>query len=78
MCGIAGAIGPQAPSLERIKATLHTLGRRGPDAQGHSQYAIGGTIVTLIHTRLAIIDLGERANQPFERDGLVLTYNGEI
>jgi len=34
--------------------------------------------VTLIHTRLAIIDLDPRANQPFEHDGLVLTYNGEI
>jgi len=78
MCGIAGVIGPHAPSPERIKATLHALGRRGPDARGHTRHAIGGTTVTLIHTRLAIIDLDERANQPFERDGLVLTYNGEI
>jgi asparagine synthase (glutamine-hydrolysing) len=78
MCGIAGAIGPQAPSPERIKATLQALGRRGPDARGHTQRVIGGTAVTLIHTRLAIIDLDERANQPFEHDGLVLTYNGEI
>jgi len=78
MCGIAGVIGPHAPSPERIKATLHALGRRGPDARGHTRRMIGGTSVTLIHTRLAIIDLDERANQPFERDGLVLTYNGEI
>ncbi|MGH6661502.1 MAG: asparagine synthase (glutamine-hydrolyzing) [Rhodospirillales bacterium] len=78
MCGIAGVIGPHAPSPERIKATLHALGRRGPDARGHTRRMIGGTTVTLIHTRLAIIDLDERANQPFERNGLVLTYNGEI
>ncbi len=78
MCGIAGMIGPQAPSPERIKATLQALGRRGPDARGHTRHAIGGTMVTLVHTRLAIIDLDERANQPFEWDGLVLTYNGEI
>lgn len=71
-------VGPQAPSPDRVKATLRALGRRGPDAQGHTVHHVGGAAVTLIHTRLAIIDLDPRANQPFERDGLVLVYNGEI
>jgi asparagine synthase (glutamine-hydrolysing) len=78
MCGIAGMVGPQAPSPDRINATLRALGRRGPDAQGHAVHRVGGVAVTLIHTRLAIIDLDPRANQPFERDGLVLVFNGEI
>lgn len=78
MCGIAGAVGPDAPSPDRIEAALKALGRRGPDARGHTEHAVGGAVVTLIHTRLAIIDLDRRADQPFADDGLVLTYNGEI
>lgn len=78
MCGIAGVIGPEPPSPERLKTTLKALGNRGPDAEGQGSYAIGSSHVTLIHTRLAIIDLDPRANQPFEQDGLVLCYNGEI
>lgn len=78
MCGIAGVIGPEPPSPDRIKATLQALGRRGPDAEGSGNYSVGGSNVTLIHTRLSIIDLDSRANQPFEQDGLVLCYNGEL
>ncbi|MFQ5764763.1 MAG: asparagine synthase (glutamine-hydrolyzing) [Rhodospirillales bacterium] len=78
MCGIAGVIGREAPAPDRITATLETLSNRGPDARGHTNYAIGGVNVCLIHTRLAIIDLDPRADQPFEQDGLVLVYNGEV
>ncbi|MCH7935491.1 MAG: asparagine synthase (glutamine-hydrolyzing) [Proteobacteria bacterium] len=78
MCGIAGVIGPEPPSPHHIKAALQALGRRGPDADGTGEYAVGGANVTLIHTRLSIIDLDPRANQPFEQDGLVLCYNGEL
>jgi len=34
--------------------------------------------VSLIHTRLAIIDVGAAANQPFCRDHVSLVFNGEI
>ena len=30
------------------------------------------------HLRLSVLDLDERSNQPMERDGLFITYNGEI
>ena len=32
----------------------------------------------LCHRRLSIIDLSSAANQPFEKDGLILIFNGEI
>ena len=32
----------------------------------------------LAHRRLSIIDLSAAADQPLSKDGLVLTYNGEL
>ncbi|HPB68521.1 MAG: asparagine synthase (glutamine-hydrolyzing) [Candidatus Omnitrophica bacterium] len=73
MCGINGIFGlPDAQ--EHVKAMNQTLRHRGPDAQGlwqDGRLALG-------HQRLAIIDLSEKANQPMEKDGLVIVYNGEI
>ncbi|MGH6914250.1 MAG: asparagine synthase (glutamine-hydrolyzing), partial [Geminicoccales bacterium] len=37
-----------------------------------------GAHVRLGHRRLSIIDLSDAANQPFEKDGLVIVFNGEI
>jgi asparagine synthetase B (glutamine-hydrolysing) len=37
-----------------------------------------GADIRLGHRRLSIIDLSEAANQPFEKDGWSLVYNGEI
>ena len=54
------------------------MARRGPDASGTAEIALRGQRVCLLHTRLAIIDLDPRSNQPYERDDLVVSYNGEI
>lgn len=78
MCGIAGHIGPNAPCPDRINATLDSLRQRGPDSSGQFQTGSGAEKITLLHTRLAIIDLDRRADQPFRRDGLTLVFNGEI
>ena len=78
MCGIAGAFGRDALDEARIAATLAALGQRGPDAQGRFQGMLGGHPLTLLHTRLSIIDLEARANQPMHRGPLALVYNGEI
>lgn len=59
---------------------MHSLARclahRGPDGKG--QYA--DELVSLVHTRLSIIDLSEHGNQPLynEDRSLVLVANGEI
>ena len=52
--------------------------RRGPDANGCWQGIVNERAVTLLSTRLAIVDLEHRADQPFESDGLVLVHNGKI
>ncbi|WP_096701984.1 asparagine synthase (glutamine-hydrolyzing) [Magnetospirillum sp. 15-1] len=79
MCGIAGYSGPRPLPDERIRACLELMGRRGPDARAatHGQSA-QGRHVHLLHSRLAILDLDPRANQPFVQGGGVLSYNGEI
>ncbi|WNJ99115.1 asparagine synthase (glutamine-hydrolyzing) [Thalassospiraceae bacterium LMO-JJ14] len=78
MCGIAGAFGPQPTDAQRIHGALASMRHRGPDAEAAANYTLGENHISLLHTRLAIIDLDPRANQPFERDGIALTYNGEI
>ena len=78
MCGIAGTLGPTFPEPGRITSALKSMARRGPDASGHRLLDLGSHNAALLHTRLSIIDLDSRADQPLERDGLVVTYNGEI
>lgn len=76
MCAIAGIIG-QEISLETIEKMLATMQRRGPDGKGY--YRENG--VTLLHSRLAIID-PEGGRQPMAfsrgRELYVLVYNGEL
>ena len=57
---------------------VSTLAHRGPDGDGTFYDAEAG--IALGHTRLAIIDLNESANQPMTSgDGrYVITFNGEI
>jgi len=78
MCGIAGAVTTTPLSEARIRATLDSIRHRGPDADGHATHTFGAHHVTLIHRRLAIIDLDRRADQPFRRADQVLIFNGEI
>lgn len=79
MCGIAGYYGPTELPPERIRATLDLMRRRGPDAEGHWHHATArGRHVHLLSTRLAIVDLDPRSNQPFRQGDGVLSYNGEV
>ncbi|NDV27165.1 asparagine synthase (glutamine-hydrolyzing) [Desulfovibrio sp. JC010] len=79
MCGIAGYIGKERISETSINKCLELMDRRGPDGTGiytHS-YAQDRN-VCLLHSRLSIIDLDERAAQPFKIGNEVITYNGEL
>ena len=79
MCGIAGYFGMHDIPAERVQTCLALMGRRGPDADGARRVAGKlGRNCLLLHSRLSIIDLDERANQPFHVNGKWLTYNGEI
>lgn len=51
---------------------------RGPDGDGHLTAALDGGHLDLLHSRLSILDLDDRANQPFRKGGITLIYNGEI
>ena len=48
---------------------------RGPDAQSFSRINDSSQVL-LLHSRLSIIDLDSRSNQPFEN--LSVVFNGEI
>lgn len=79
MCGIAGYIGLHRPSEDKARACLTLMRHRGPDGSG--EYRVldaDGQHVLLLHSRLAIIDLDMRSNQPFRSGQLVLSFNGEI
>ena len=81
MCGIFGYV---CPKRLNDQAILDSLRRRGPDAKGVRTFPLGTRPqeppCVLLHTRLAVIDLSEQANQPMvDADGeYAIVYNGEI
>ena len=76
MCGIAGVVSTDGshPSPKIVDRLVSAITHRGPDGEG--RLTVGGA--TLVHRRLAIIDL-ETGAQPFrDNDGISLIANGEI
>ncbi len=79
MCGIAGYYGRATLPEARLDACFGLMGRRGPDGGATLHRRIGGgRNAYLLHTRLRIIDLDPRANQPFACGSGHLCYNGEL
>ena len=78
MCGIAGYIGKKKIDKSAIRETLFLMKNRGPDCQDYRNIEEGSSNIYLLHSRLSIIDLDERANQPFTLDDCTLIFNGEI
>jgi asparagine synthase (glutamine-hydrolysing) len=79
MCGIAGYTGPAPIPEDRVRACLALMGRRGPDhaeSRRWSHPATGHTL--LIHSRLSIIDLDARGNQPLQVGSKWIALNGEL
>ena len=79
MCGIVGYVDKKRDDTS-MEAMLRMLHHRGPDGHGIYGGSVDDKYVCLGHTRLAILDLSERARQPFvsECGNYVLVYNGEI
>ncbi|PPD21760.1 MAG: asparagine synthase (glutamine-hydrolyzing) [Methylomonas sp.] len=71
MCGIVG--GNCLPETS-IDSLLGLLKHRGPDHQDYFKHRSN----FLGHTRLAIIDSRELANQPMQMDDVSIVFNGEI
>ena len=80
MCGISGYIGKEVINPKVIKKTLGLMRNRGPDANGSYNFfdKKNDLNVNLLHTRLGIIDLEKRSNQPFTDGDLTIIFNGEI
>jgi asparagine synthase (glutamine-hydrolysing) len=72
VCGIAGFEKHLTdPDLRKLEPVLK---HRGPDYTGYYQ----DDNFSFIHWRLSIIDLSNRANQPYCFENLVLLFNGEL
>lgn len=80
MCGIAGFYSKKQVSDSRIQKTLNLMKNRGPDNQDSRIFVIksGSNSVGLLHSRLSIIDLDPRSNQPFSIGTQTIVFNGEI
>jgi asparagine synthase (glutamine-hydrolysing) len=76
MCGIFGYFGRQKEFEINRMEVLRQLRHRGPDGEGWVELRSGA----LGHTRLAIMDLSERAQQPMQDASrrFTLVFNGEI
>ncbi|MCX7548390.1 asparagine synthase (glutamine-hydrolyzing) [Xanthomarina sp. F1114] len=76
MCGIYGSTIQYSNS--QIKEKLERTKFRGPDRLKFKHFGVEEQVV-FGHNRLAIIDLDERADQPFTyKDSIHLVFNGEI
>ena len=80
MCGIAGifSVSGRLPDRNTDQSALKAMRNRGPDASGVAEIDLRVGQGRLYHTRLSIIDVEERSNQPFEVDGHLIVFNGEI
>ena len=84
MCGLAGLLNNTFfINRQQISHIAKMVDFRGPDSCGIRIYNdemettdTGNNI--LFFNRLAILDLDQRSNQPFEDDRFALTFNGEI
>ena len=75
MCGIAGCLNHKPSNIE-ISNCINSLRSRGPDDENFIQEAN----VSLVHTRLSILDTSIKGSQPMhdERKDVYIIYNGEI
>jgi asparagine synthase (glutamine-hydrolysing) len=73
MCGILGHVN-HIIDEDKFSSALNNLKHRGPD----NQSIVKLDKLILGHTRLSIIDLDNRSNQPFQLGDFIIVFNGEI
>jgi asparagine synthase (glutamine-hydrolysing) len=79
VCGIAGYFGRRKLGPEYLDACRVLMRRRGPDQEGSLSLKMrDGSNLYFLHSRLSIIDLDSRAQQPFSNGNDALCYNGEV
>ncbi len=80
MCGLAGLISNNKNTINLVSkkhlSVLNSISHRGPDHQACWQ----DDHCILFHSRLSILDLDSRSNQPFHShsNNSAIVYNGEI
>ena len=78
MCGIAGYLGRKKISKKLIYKTLNLMKNRGPDNQNYKLYRVFDLNLYMLHSRLNIIDINKRSNQPYFFKDYAIIFNGEI
>lgn len=78
MCGVAGYIGKNFIPDNSVAECKDLMARRGPDSSDFRRCQFDGKHVLLIHSRLSILDLSSRSDQPFTDDNKTLVFNGEL
>ncbi len=79
MCGIAGYLGKEFKQEIIIDRTFKALHHRGPDFKGLYRTSDDhSNNLYLLHTRLKILDIEKRSNQPYRLGASTLIFNGEI
>ena len=79
MCGISGYISSKnLIAVNGIEQTLEIMKRRGPDSNNLYKNSYSSKQLALLHSRLNIIDLDDRSNQPYYDGDFVIIFNGEI
>jgi asparagine synthase (glutamine-hydrolysing) len=79
MCGIAGYFGPLQIETENVQKCLGLMNRRGPDFAAYKQWTnTNNNNILLLHSRLSIIDLDPRSNQPLSYNQKWIALNGEL
>ena len=54
------------------------MNNRGPDSKGYKKFLKNRDNISLFHSRLSIIDLEDRSNQPYTFKNYHIVFNGEI
>ena len=79
MCGISGCLVKNGIKNHIIKKTLNIMKSRGPDNRSYINIPLkNNKKLSFLHSRLNIIDLNNRANQPMKFDNNIIIFNGEI
>ena len=80
MCAILGfsTSSPQGSNINALNTGIYNLRHRGPDNTG--LWISEDECLGMAHSRLSIIDLSSKANQPMANDthDLIIGFNGEI
>ena len=79
MCGIAGYIGNKSFKKSDISELLKLMKNRGPNNQKYLRKEIStNNHLNFFFSRLSILDVKERSNQPYKFKNLIVVFNGEI